>query len=315
MTHRNLATFILVLSGIACAIPFHLSANEPVVAPAVVKNPVTPKKVKFAGREIDLDRVDMFERMDRELTAMAYTHGNTLLTIKRANRYFPVMVPILKANHIPTDLIYLACIESSLNPRALSSAKAAGFWQFMPTTAREYGLEVNEYVDERYHPVKSTEAACRYLRNAYDKYGNWESAAASYNGGMGRISSELASQQADSAYDLYLADETSRYMFRLLAMKMIMEHPSRYGFHITADQLYQPLEYTTVEVSEPVEDWPAWANEHGTTYMILRDNNPWIRAKSLPNKSGKTYQVLIPTEKYMHRSTQHHHTYSHDWIK
>ena len=175
-------------------------------------NPVIPKSVKFAGKKVDLDKTDRWERLDRELTAMAYTHGNTLLAIKRANRYFPVIAPILKKNGVPDDMIYLAVIESTLNPRALSPAKAGGLWQFMPSTGKEYGLEVNDYVDERYDPVKATEAACRYLKNSYAKYGNWESVAASYNGGMARITNELAAQQVDTAYDLYLADETMRYM-------------------------------------------------------------------------------------------------------
>ncbi len=281
---------------------------------AAVRNPKVPKSMKFADQKVDLDRIDMFERLDRELTGMSYTHGNTLLTIKRANRYFPVMAPILKSEGVPEDLLYLACIESSLNPRALSPAKAAGFWQFMPATGKEYGLEVNEYVDERYDAEKSTRAACRYLKNAYRKYGNWESAAASYNGGQGRISSELSSQQVPTAYDLWLADETSRYMFRLLAMKMIMENPIDYGFIISADQLYQPLEYDTYEVNTPVADWPTWATEHGTNYMTLRDHNPWIRAKSLPNKSGKTYIVKIPKEKSLRRSTIKNKTYNKKWV-
>lgn len=281
---------------------------------AAVRNPKVPKKMTFADATVNLDRIDMFERLDRELTSMAYTHGNTLLTIKRANRYFPVMAPILKAEGIPLDMLYLACIESSLNNRALSPAKAAGFWQFMPATAKEFGLEVSDTVDERYDVEKSTRAACRYLKNAYRKYGNWESAAASYNGGQGRISSELASQQANSAYDLWLVDETSRYMFRLLAMKMIMEDPSAYGYILTADQLYQPLEYKTVEVNTPVADWPTWAKEHGTNYLTLREHNPWIRARSLNNKSGKTYTVRIPTEKSMNRSTIKNKTYNKKWV-
>lgn len=282
---------------------------------STVVSPEIPKKVKFAGQSVDIDRTDMYERLDRELSAMAYTHGNTMLTIKRANRYFPVMVPILKANDVPTDLIYLACIESYLNPRAYSPSKAAGFWQFLPSTAKEYGLEVNEYVDERYHPEKSTEAACRYLKNAYERYGNWESAAASYNGGMGRISRELESQQVSTAHDLYLTDETSRYMFRLLAMKLIMEHPDRYGYSLRADQLYQPYSYETVEVSEPVEDWVQWAKDHDMTYLTLRELNPWIRSKSLPNKAGKTYSVKVADEKSLSRSKKHNTTYNSHWVK
>lgn len=305
---RALLIAAAIVSGTASA-----SAGHP--SPAEAVNPTVPRKVKFAGHDISLDRVDMFERLDRELTAMAFTHGNTLLTIKRANRYFPEIMPILRDNGVPADIAYLACIESYLNPRAVSGAKAAGIWQFMPATAKEYGLEVNEYVDERYDIEKSTAAACRYLKSAYNRFGNWESAAASYNGGMGRISSELASQQAESAYDLYLTDETSRYIFRLLAMKMIMENPSHYGFRLTAEQLYQPLDYEIVEVSEPVDDWAAWALEHGINYMTLRDNNPWIRAKSLPNKSGKTYRVKIPSEKSLYRSLQKRHVYNHKWIE
>lgn len=312
---RNIIIATTLLLASSLSLPQPIAASDHATQ-AVTANPTTPKKVKFADVAIDLDRIDMAERLDRELTAMMYTHGNTLLTIKRANRYFPVMAPILKANDVPTDLLCLACIESYLNTRALSGAKAAGMWQFMPATAKEYGLEVNDYVDERYHVEKATEAACKYLKAAYAKYGNWESAAASYNGGMGRISSELSSQMAQSAYDLYLTDETSRYMFRLLAMKMILDKPSRYGYHLTEDQLYQPIEYDSVEVTDSIDSWPQWAIDHGTTYMILREHNPWIRAKSLPNKSGKTYVVLIPKETSLYRSSQHHHkTYNSNWVK
>lgn len=292
-----------------------MAASSPRDRMSDVVNPTTPGKIKFADQTVDLNRIDMAERLDRELTALSYTHGNTLLTIKRANRYFPVIAPILKDNGMPADLIYLACIESSMNPTAVSPAKAAGLWQFMPSTAREYGLEVNDYVDERFDPVKSTEAACKYLATAHAKYGNWESAAASYNGGMGRITNELAAQQAETAYDLYLTEETSRYMFRLLAMKMIMEHPSNYGFSLTADQLYQPLDCEIIEVSEPIDDWASWAIDHGINYMILRNANPWIRAKSLPNKSGKTYRVSVPKKETLYKSTQRKHTYNPNWIK
>lgn len=281
---------------------------------SAVVNPEIPYSMTFAGKKVDLDATDMWERLDRELTAMSYTHGNTLLGIKRANKYFPVMAPILKRNGVPADIIYLAVIESTLNPRALSPAKAGGMWQFMPSTAKEYGLEVNDYVDERYDIEKATEAACRYLKNAYAKYGNWESVAASYNGGMARITNELVAQQVNSAYDLYLADETMRYMFRLLAMKLIMENPQAYGFRLTSDQLYQPVEYTTVEVSAPVDDWATWAKGQGIDYVTLRENNPWIRAKSLPNKTGKTYRVKIPTKESMSRSKQKKTVYNPAWV-
>ncbi len=319
MPHHTpiIAAMIMAAASVISCTPVLTAADRHGSHPefSEVVSPLIPKKVKFADTPIDLDRIDLYERLDRELSAMAYTHGNTMLTIKRANRYFPVIIPILKANGVPADLIYLACIESNLNPRAYSPAKAAGFWQFMPATAKEYGLEVNDYVDERYHVEKATEAACRYLKNAYRKYGNWESAAASYNGGMGRISRELEDQQVTSAHDLYLTDETSRYMFRLLAMKLIMEHPSRYGYSLTEDNLYQPFRYRIVEVSEPVESWVDWAKQQGITYMTLRDYNPWIRAKSLPNKQGKTYRVYVPDKDSLSRSKTHHKTYNSNWVE
>lgn len=310
----NTLTIAAILT--ACAIsPITTVAQQTNPTPSVVVNPEIPASVTFAGKRISLDRDDMYERYDRELTSMAYTHGNTLLTIKRANRYFPMLAPVLKRNGVPEDLLYLACIESYLNPRALSGAKAAGIWQFMPATAKEFGLEVNEFVDERYHPIKSTEAACRYLKRALSRYGNWESVAASYNGGMARISRELESQGQTTAFDLWLTDETSRYMFRLLAMKEIMEHPSRYGYNLDASQLYRPVECDEVTVSGPVADWTDWAKAHGTSYMSLRDLNPWIRAKSLPNKTGKTYTVLVPKQGAQLRSKQPNTVYNPEWIK
>lgn len=283
---------------------------------AEIRNPDIPTSLTFAGKKVDLDRIDMYERYDRELTSMAYTHGNTLLTLKRANRYFPVIAPILKQAGVPEDIIYVACIESFLNPRAYSPAKAAGIWQFVPATAKQYGLEVGDEVDERYDVEKATRAAAKYLRAAYSKYGNWESAAASYNAGQSRISTELEKQGVSSAYDLYLNDETSRYLFRLLAMKTIMESPETYGYRLRPDQLYQPIDYKIVEVSAPVEDWALWAKDQGITYAQLRDANPWIRARKLTNKAGKTYTVRIPEQHSLYKSKQRKSTvYNSAWSK
>ncbi|MCM1021605.1 MAG: transglycosylase SLT domain-containing protein [Muribaculum sp.] len=306
--------FLLVVALLGIEVSLAAQNTERSSVFSRIENPDIPQSVEFAGMKIDLDRVDMFERLDRELTSMAYTHGNTLLVIKRANKYFPTIIPILKKNGVPTDIVYLACIESTLNPRAYSGAKAAGIWQFIPSTAKHYGLEVNEYVDERYNLEKATKAACRYMKDALAKYGNWESVAASYNGGMARITRELGAQNQSSAYDLFLADETSRYMFRLLAIKMIMENPAKYGFHLSADQLYQPAKVREVKVSTPIESWPDWAEKQGISYMILRDYNPWIRAKSLPNKTGKTYTVVIPEKSELKRSTQSRSVYNKNWI-
>lgn len=281
---------------------------------STVENPDIPRSMTFAGKKVDLDRIDMFERLDRELTSMIYTHGNTLLVIKRANKYFPIMAPILKANGIPLDMLYLACIESTLNIRALSGARAAGLWQFMPETGRQFGLEVNDYVDERYNIEKATAAACQYFKKAYAKYGNWESVAASYNGGMNRISTEMNYQWVSSAYDLYLVDETSRYIFRLLAMKVIMERPSRFGYRLYRHQLYQPVECNEEIVSSNVDDWAAWAQERGITYAQLKEFNPWIRAKKLPNKDGKQYVVKLPKHGSLYRSRHKYKVYSHNWV-
>lgn len=282
---------------------------------APVRTPQIPAKVSFADTEYDTDRIDIYERLDRELTGISYTHGNTLLLLKRANRYFPEIIPILKKNGVPEDLIYLACIESTLNPRAYSPAKAAGIWQFIPATAKQYGLEVNEYVDERYDVEKATAAACRFLKSLKAKYGDWESVAAAYNCGPARVSKELDSQLASTAMDLYLNEETSRYMFRILATKLIMENPRAYGFSLNADQFYTPMEYEIVEVSTPVEDWPSWAKKHGVSYAQLKDANMWIRDKTLPNKTGKTYRVRVPKKSSLHRSTASKAIYNPAWIR
>ncbi len=281
---------------------------------SAVHNPTIPKSMMFCGKRVELDREDMFERFDRELTSLAYGHGNTLLTIKRANKYFPVIVPILKANGVPEDVVYLACVESYLSPRAYSPAKAAGIWQFIPGAAKDYGLEVSDEVDERYDPVKSTAAAARFLKKAYEKYGDWATAMASYNGGQGRISSELSKQLVDNTFDLYLTEETSRYVFRIMAMKAVMENPRAFGYEISPQSLYQGAECTEVQVSGPVDSWPQWAKDHGITYAQLREENPWIRAKKLTNANGKTYTVRVPELKSLNRSTQKHHIYNHKWV-
>ncbi len=309
----NLRNTLIALS-ILCCFGIKAESRESESKYLTVVNPEIPRSITFAGVNVNLDDVDLFERLDRELTSMIYTHGNTLLTIKRANRYFPMMIPILENHGVDKDFIYLACIESYLNPTAKSPAGAAGIWQFMPGTAKHYGLEVNDEVDERYDPEKETIAACKYLLNAYKKYGNWESVAASYNAGTARISDELEAQQQTSAFDLWLVDETMRYPLRMIAMKMIMENPASYGFNLKETQLYQPYAYKTVTVEGAVEDWPAWAKSHGIDYETLRTYNPWIRSKKLTNKSGKTYTVKLPNPSSMRRSTQRLKTYNPNWV-
>lgn len=280
-----------------------------------VYSPEIPASVTLCGTTIDLDPIDRYERFDRELSSVAYTHGTTMLTLKRANRYFPEMSAILERNGIPQDLLYLAVVESSLNPRAYSPAKAAGFWQFLESTAKEFGLEVNSEIDERYNLEKATAAACRYFKKALARYdGDWPSVMAAYNGGMTRITKELEAQGADTSLDLFLVEETTRYPYRVMAMKTLMENPGKYGFHLRADQLYQPREYRTVEVSGPVASWPDWALAQGINYSILREENPWIRSKSLTNKLGKSYKVRIPLAESLSRKSAGRKVFNKAWV-
>ena len=303
----------IFLSAAALSAVLSLSAQRIQPRFSEVYSPDVPATVQLCGKTIDLDRSDLYEKFDRELTSLAYTHGTTMLMIKRANRFFPEMAPILEANGVPSDLLYLACAESSLNPRAYSPAKAAGFWQFIASAAKEYGLEVNDEIDERYNIEKATAAACRYLKKAYNRYGDWPSAMAAYNGGMARVAKELDAQGADTSLDLYLAEETTRYPFRIMAIKAIMENPAAYGYHLRDDQLYQPRKYRTVEVCGPVADWSEWARKQGITYSILREENPWIRSKSLTNKTGKTYKVRVPLAESLSRRTAGTKTFNPAW--
>ncbi len=278
-------------------------------------SPTFPMEMEFASDKVSFDRFDMYERMDREIISLTYSHTNTMLTIKRANKYIEEIIPILKEEKIPTDFIYLAAIESQFNERAISPTKAAGIWQFMPTTAKQYGLEVNKYVDERFNLEKATRAACKYFRTAYRKYNDWLSVAASYNAGMTRISKSLEEQLEKKATDIFLNQETSRYIFRILAMKLILNNPEHFGFKLKESQLYQHIDYKEVEVKEPVLSWPKWAKKQGISYMHLREMNPWIRDTELPNKLKKTYSVRIPYSDQINVTTQTKHTYKYNWIQ
>lgn len=274
-----------------------------------------PEKMMFAGETYTFDRYDKYEGLDRELNSFTYFHSTTLLLIKKANRYFPIIEPILKQNGIPDDIKYLAVIESSLNPRAISPMKAVGLWQFMPDTGKQFGLEVSSEVDERYHVEKSTVAACKYLKDAYRKYNSWSAAAMSYNGGQGRITSELRNQQADEALDLWLVEETTRYFYRMLAMKLIFENPPQYGFVIKPHQLYKPITFKDLQVSTSVPNLTTFAKQHGLTYAQLKDFNSWLRSTSLTVRSGKSYTLQIPTrESLYYKKSEPVKVHSQHWI-
>ena len=270
------------------------------VPPSKAINPYVPTEITFAGKRIDLRRADLRERMDRELITFTYGPTTTLLMIKRANRYFPIIEPILKECGVPDDLKYLMAIESNCNPLARSRAGASGLWQFMQTTGREYGLEVNKNIDERYHIEKSTVAACKYIKAAYKKYNDWIAVAAAYNGGQARIAGQMEKQQVDETLDLYLVEETARYVYRIIAAKIMFSNPSAFGFRLKASDLYMQVPYKEVTVTSGIANLAAWAKKQGTTYALLKNLNPWLRDNFLQNVSGRTYVLKVPVQEGMY---------------
>jgi membrane-bound lytic murein transglycosylase D len=253
-----------------------------------------PKKITFADEPVPLHIPDVHERLDKELQINCYLHSNTIFLIKRANRWLPQMQEILEKHGIPEDFKYLPLIESNLM-NVISHKDAVGYWQILKASGKELDLEITDEVDERYDPIKATEAACKYLKKAYKKFGNWTLVAASYNRGMGGIDRAIDDQSIDNYYDLYLNDETSRYVFRILAIKEIAENPLRYGFHIDENHLYtqEPLKY--VEVNETVKDLVTFAKAQGTNYKLLKRHNPWLREDRLTVKKGKSYRIALPS--------------------
>lgn len=252
-----------------------------------------PDAVDFAGEKVPLDDIDVSERLDRELHVNTFYHSSSFQIFKLANRYFPLIESILDKNGIPGDFKYLAAAESALRNNT-SPAGAKGYWQFMPATARAYGLEVTSEIDQRLDITKSTEAACRYILDAYKELNNWTLTAASYNMGNGGIKTQMEKQQADNYYDLYLNTETSRYIFRILALKLIISNPSDYGFCFEEDDLYQPLRFKTVEINETIDNLATFAKSHNTTYKMLKYLNPWLLKNSLTVKPGQEYAINLP---------------------
>jgi len=252
-----------------------------------------PKTMIFAGEEVPLAIPDVFERFDRELHINSYMHNSTIFIMKRAGRWLPQIEQILKANGIPEDFKYQALIESALlndtSPRG-----AVGFWQIMEPAGKELGLEIRDEVDERYDPLKATAAACKFLNKAHNKFGSWTLAAASYDRGMGGLDRALENQHVKTYYDLFLNDETSRYVFRLLAIKEIMEHPSKYGFNISERHTYKPEPVRYVDVNETVKDLVGFSIANGTSYKILKRLNPWLREERLTVKKGRNYKIALP---------------------
>ncbi len=254
-----------------------------------------PDNVVFAGEEVPLKDIEVYERFDRELTLNVYWQANTLLLIKRSSRWFPMIQQTLKQQGVPADFKYVAAIESMFENR-FSPAGAAGFWQLMEPAAREYGLEITDEVDERFHPQKATVAACKYFKQAKRNLGTWTSALASYNVGMGGLQRSMTSQKMNNYYDLLVNQETGRYVFRLLSFKQIMENAEDYGFSVERKHLYQPFRLRYVKVSSTITDLTAWSIAQGINYKILKWYNPWLRKNSLTVASGKSYMIAFPKD-------------------
>lgn len=256
-----------------------------------------PDSVSFAGESVPMDIFYVREQLDRELTVNTYWHSATILSLKRAARWFPVIEPILAKNGIPADFKYLALIESGLM-NVISPAGATGVWQFLEKTGKEYGLVINKEVDERYDVTKSTEAACAYLNKSFIKFGNWTLVASSYNAGQGRIDETIYKQQVRSYYQMFLPDETSRYIFRILALKCIFENPIRYGFKVAPGDLYPVINTKTMKVMQSIDDLPTFAREHKTTYRMLKELNPWLRSDKLTVRHGEEFSIALPILKF-----------------
>ena len=297
---RLLLALVLTVAATSCINAQERKSEESPTPPSIdslrhPRAPSVPDFAVFGGDTVRLDRDDFRERLDRELLAFTYMHSTSILMLKRAPRIFAMVEPIMEAQGLHNDLKYLMVIESNLDPKVVSRSGAVGLWQFMKSAAATYGLEVSQEVDERYNIEKETIAACKYLKGSYRRFGDWMTAAASYNAGVGGIGRAVTEQKQNSALDLWLTEETSRYMFRLLAAKMFFEHPDWFGYDIPEEEKYQykaPREVVTV--SDGIPSLVDFALEHGTTYAQLRAANLWLIAPKLTNASKKTYKIIIP---------------------
>ena len=296
-------TFVITLFSIVFLTHFFISSTYTSSSDTVhqqgfnskynVYSVLKPDNLKFANENIPESTFDVWERLDKELLKNIYWQSNTLLYFKRANKYFPIIEEILEKNNIPSDFKYLALIESGFEYK-VSPSGAAGFWQIMKGTAREYGLEVNYAIDERYHLIKSTEVACKYLQKAYDKFGSWTLAAASYNMGINGVQRQVKKQNTNNYFNLYLNDETSRYVFRIIVIKEIMENPRKYGFVFRQNDLYSYPSVKQIRVDSTINNLYSFAQENDINYKILKRFNPWLRTSKLPDESRRVYYIDVP---------------------
>jgi hypothetical protein len=301
---------IIILIGVTAAITFSIAQNTSTEEESFYEslNPDVltyssldqnihdielPETLDFCGEAVPLDRFYVRESLEREILVNSYRHASTILLLKRTTRWFPVITPIMAKNGLPDDFKYLCVIESELT-NAVSPSKAVGFWQFLEGTGKDYKLEIYKEVDMRYNQELETEAACQYLKDSYTKFRNWTLAAAAFNAGNGRISRTIEEQQVTSYYDMLLPAETERYVYRILALKLIIQNPEKYGFHISDEGWYQPLEYKTITVTETIEDLAQFAIDQGTNLKMLKYYNPWLRSNKLTISEGNSYIIKLP---------------------
>jgi len=305
MKIRNIITvFGLIICGLGTYAIFNIvrAENFPPIPDEpqphyenVLASPPLPSQTDFCGEPVPLHLYWVKEGLDRELTIHCYQHSRTLLTFKRATRFFPVIEKILKEENVPEDIKYLCVAESNLE-NVVSPAKAAGFWQFMEATGKSYGLEINEHVDERYHLEKATRAACKFLKNLKTLFGNWTLAAAAYNMGQNGLSKNMSEQQIDNYWDLFLNQETSRYINRCVAYKLMFENQELYNIRIAANEFYEPIDYKEVIIDKSIEDLRKYCTENNILYRQLKELNPWLRSTKLPVHGEKTYVLKVPVE-------------------
>lgn len=298
-------SFTISILAVVVAIGLFVNSTEPNInnlendaqdinLPHSTYLPEIPSEMTFADEKVPLERTDVYESLDREMLSNTFWHTNMILILKRATRYFPIIEPILKENDIPEDFKYLCVAESNLVPTAKSPAGAVGLWQIMDKTGKELGLEINDEVDERYHIEKSTKAACVFLKKAYKVLGSWALVAAAYNGGQSRVTKNISSQKQNNYYDILWSEETGRYVYRIIALKIIMNNPQQYGFNVTDNDGYSQYNYTEVKTDTTIADIAQFAIDNQSTYKYLKILNPWLRQNKLTNTKRKEYTILIP---------------------
>jgi membrane-bound lytic murein transglycosylase D len=285
-----------VVLGLFLAVPFAFRQIEHNRNTIVYQPPALPEQIAFAGEPVPMTRWDVQERFDRELLINYHRPGTVLFLLKLSNRYFPIISERLKAAGVPDDFKYLCVAESNLVGGARSRSGAIGFWQFMSGTAPGYGLQVTSEVDFRRDIERSTDAACKYLKNAYQKFGSWTAAAASYNCGMGGYNRQATFQGTTNYYDLVLPEETSRYLFRILTFKHLLQNASSLGFELKDEEKYSAIPFRTITIKASIPNLAAFARENGTTYLMLRQLNPWLRGRTLTVRNGHSYKIKLPVQ-------------------